>query len=136
MSRRATSGVIAAILLATTASAALAAATTERVSVSSAEAQASDDSLGGSISGNGQLVVFDSFATNLVTPPPEGASQGYLRDRSKGTTKLVSVGMNGTPPNSDSDSGLISRSGRFVAFNSFASNLVSGDTQGKRMNGW
>ena len=102
MSRRATSGVIAAILLATTASAALAAATTERESVSSTEAQANDDSLGGSLSDNGQAVVFDSFATNLVTPAPQGASQVYLRDRSTGTTTLASVGTNGTPPNSDS----------------------------------
>ncbi len=88
MSRRATSGVIAAILLATTASAALAAATTERESVSSTEAQANDDSLGGSISSNGQQVVFDSFATNLVTPNP-GHSEVYLRERLTGTTTLA-----------------------------------------------
>jgi len=46
-------------------------------------------------------------------------------------TTRVSLGMGGTQGNGSSSNGRISADGRFVCFSSSASNLVSGDTNGK-----
>jgi hypothetical protein len=53
-----------------------------------------------------------------------------VHDRQTGTTKLVSVDSSGTQGNQISLDSSISADGRFVAFLSYASNLVSGDTNG------
>jgi Tol biopolymer transport system component len=52
----------------------------------------------------------------------------FVRDRQTGTTERVSVGKNKTQANRFSSPPSISTDGRFVAFASFASNLVPGDT--------
>ena len=54
----------------------------------------------------------------------------FVRDRSSGTTELVSVSSAGEQANGDSGDPSISADGRFVAFASGASNLVAGDTNG------
>ncbi|HUE85229.1 MAG TPA: hypothetical protein VMO26_04055, partial [Vicinamibacterales bacterium] len=46
------------------------------------------------------------------------------------TTTRVSVGSDGTPGNGNSSVPAISADGRWVAFESWASNLVAGDTNG------
>jgi hypothetical protein len=48
----------------------------------------------------------------------------------RGTTALVSVDSAGNEGNGESFGPSISANGRFVAFTSFASNLVPGDTNG------
>jgi len=52
----------------------------------------------------------------------------FVRDRRTGTTRRVSLGSGGIQGNKASASPVISADGRFVAFNSDASNLVPGDT--------
>jgi Tol biopolymer transport system component len=52
----------------------------------------------------------------------------FLRDRTAGVTRRVSIGVNDTEPNEASRLPSISADGRFVAFSSQASNLVAGDT--------
>jgi hypothetical protein len=47
-----------------------------------------------------------------------------------GTTQRVSVGRSGGNANNGSSRPSVSRDGRFVAFSSYASNLVRGDTNG------
>ncbi len=82
------------------------------------------------VSADGRYVVFVSSATNLV---PEGSSpfhEVYVRDRQLGQTVKVSVALNGAKPNGKSESPSISEDGRYVAFYSWASNLVTGDTNG------
>lgn len=54
------------------------------------------------------------------------------RANATGITTRVSVASDGTEGNSDSYYPSISASGRHVAFDSLASNLVSGDTNGSR----
>jgi hypothetical protein len=51
----------------------------------------------------------------------------FVRDMIGGRTALVSVGVGGVQGNAESRQGSISADGRFVAFDSFASNLVPGD---------
>lgn len=54
----------------------------------------------------------------------------FLRDRQYGTTERVSETVAGTQANGESNLAAISADGRFVAFQSRASNLVSGDLNG------
>jgi tricorn protease-like protein len=104
-------------------------AQTERVSVSSSGAQA--NGLGPSISANGRFVAFDSSASNLVAGDTNGLDDVFVHDRRTGETQRVSVSSAGTQANNPSYSGRISANGRFVAFFSFASNLVKRDTNGE-----
>jgi len=52
----------------------------------------------------------------------------FLRDRQAGTTSRVSVSSAGTQANAYSSTVALSADGRYVAFSSSASNLVTGDT--------
>jgi Tol biopolymer transport system component len=112
--------------------------TTELVSLSSGGLQGNQDSglAGRSISADGRFVAFQSDATNLVGGDTNGFSDVFLRDRQSGTTERVSLDTSGLQGNQDSgDTGgiagvAISADGRFVAFESLASNLVAGDTNG------
>lgn len=76
------------------------------------------------ISADGRYVAFMSRATNLAAGDTNGVGDIFVRDRQTSTTVLVSVGMLGAPANGESDELAISADGRFVAFRSFASNLV------------
>jgi len=106
---------------------ALAAQAIERVSVDSSGAQADSYSQDASLSADGRFVAFTSFAHNLVPGiPPSNHSQVYVRDRHAGTTELVSRNPGGEAANADAREASISADGRFVAFSSYASNLVPG----------
>jgi Tol biopolymer transport system component len=104
--------------------------TTERVSVNSAGAQANYGGAFPSISVDGRFVAFDSYASNLVSGDTNGAPDVFVHDRQTGTTERVSVNVAGTQGNNSSGDASISADGRLVAFDSYASNLVSGDTNG------
>jgi Tol biopolymer transport system component len=83
-----------------------------------------------SLSRDGQFVAFDSKATNLVPEDSDAFSDVYVRDLRTGTTTLVSraSGASGAKGNFDSDNAAISADGRFVAFESDASNLSHDDS--------
>jgi Tol biopolymer transport system component len=106
---------------------------TERVSVSTggAQARATRDpwggSTGGGISANGRYIVFQSDAPNLVPGDTNRVADVFLHDRASGVTKRVSLGAHGQA-NGASGFATISANGRFVAFQSAASNLVARDT--------
>jgi Tol biopolymer transport system component len=87
-------------------------------------------SLGGgtSVSAHGRYVVFGSSATDLVSGDVNGRDDVFVRDVVGRRTVLVSVGVGGVQGNAQSWEGSISADGRFVAFYSFASNLVPSDT--------
>ncbi|MFN0007752.1 MAG: TolB family protein [Planctomycetota bacterium] len=104
--------------------------TTERVSLNSLGTQGNGPSLFPAISADGRFVAFRSIATNLVTPATSGSSHIFVHDRQLGTTELVSVDSLAVEGNADSYAPSISDDGRFVAFQSFASNLVAADTNG------
>jgi Tol biopolymer transport system component len=81
-----------------------------------------------SITADGRFVAFESVATNLVPGDTNGASDVFVREVATGVTTLVSRAYNGTQGNSDSLAPSISANGRFVVFESSATNLVPGDT--------
>ena len=99
-----------------------------RISIASDGTQANDSSGSAALSPNGQYVAFVSNATNLVNGDTDGVADVFVHDRLTGETTRVSVASGGTQANSSSDYPSISADGRYVAFESYASNLVSGDT--------
>ena len=105
--------------------------TTTRVSVDSAGNQQNDRSFTPSISGDGRFVTFSSFASNLVSGDTNNNEDIFVRDLLTNTTTLVSVSSSGDRANDYSEFPSISANGRFVAFRSFATNLVPGDTNNK-----
>src|SRR5256712_380330 len=101
---------------------------TKRVSVDSHGAQGNGGSFDPAISADGRFVAFDSVASNLVAGDTNAAFDVFVRDRKTGKTRRVSVDSHGAQGNGDSFDPAISADGRFVAFDSVASNLVAGDT--------
>ncbi|MEG4632537.1 calcium-binding protein [Microcoleus sp. AR_TQ3_B6] len=106
--------------------------TTTRVSVDSAGNQGNNRSGSSSSSGDGRFVAFQSDATNLVPGDTNNRGDIFIRDTLTNTTTRVSVDSAGNQGNSDSTTPSISADGRFVAFASNATNLVSGDTNNSR----
>ena len=104
---------------------------TRRVSVDSSGVEANGRSLAGGVSGNGKLVVFWSHATNLVDSDTNGVEDVFLHDLTTRTTLRISRGLQFMDANNISRRPTISEDGRFVAYHSAASNLVSGDTNGE-----
>jgi len=102
---------------------------TERVSVTSAGEQADGFSaFATAISADGRWVLFDSEAGNLVAGDTNGVRDIFRHDRRTGRTDRVSVAADGSQADHFSEAPSISADGRHVAFDSFASNLVPGDT--------
>ena len=102
--------------------------TITRVSVDSAGNQGNDDSLRSSISADGRFVAFSSEATNLVPGDTNNQNDIFVRDLLTNTTSRVSVDSAGNQGNLVSFAPSISANGRFVVFESSASNLVPGDS--------
>ena len=103
---------------------------TSRVSIGSGGAQANGFSESAAISADGRYVTFISRASSLVAADTNGWGDVFVHDRQSGQTALVSVANDGTQANSENYGPAISADGRFIAFYSGASNLVSGDTNG------
>jgi hypothetical protein len=98
------------------------------------------NSFGGMVSANGRYVVFESDASDLVTGDINGGTDLFMRDLQSGTTTLVSVSMTGGPAYGSSPAytllhggaanastyPVMTPDGRYVAFLSYATNLVAG----------
>ena len=83
----------------------------------------------GGVSADGRFVVFVSRADNLVPYDSNGTFDVFVRDRTLGRTILVSLNRDGAHSgNGASLASSISADGRFVAFESLASDLVANDT--------
>ncbi|MFC1751323.1 HYR domain-containing protein, partial [Pseudomonadota bacterium] len=105
---------------------------TQRVNVSSNGTQATGPSIFNAISNDGTRVVFDSYSNNLVPGDTNRNADIFMHDLSKGETQRVSISSSGTEANKSSNLPIISGNGRYVAFESFASNLVSSDNNGNK----
>ena len=114
---------------------------TELVSINWAGTNGSDGLNGAvgdfTISANGRFVVFSSFASDLVTNDTNGGTgpsqDVFIRDLQTKTTTLVSVNQFGTDSgNGNSGSPAVSADGRFVAFSSSATDLVTTQVTGGR----
>ncbi len=98
------------------------------VSVSTAGIVGNQDSNGPVVSDDGRYVAFESMASNLVANDTNESYDIFLRDMQANTTIAVSVANDGTIGNLSSHSAAISGDGRYVAFNSYATNFVLGSS--------
>ena len=94
-----------------------------------AGAKGSFGSSAAGISGDGRVVSFSSGASNFVPEDRDGFGDVYARDLQTDTTTLVSraSGVTGANSNGPSYGMSLSADGRFVAFQSLASNLSADD---------
>jgi len=103
----------------------LASGTTTLVSTTPSRTAGNGDSDRPSISGDGRWVAFNSTASNLVSGDTNAKYDVFVRDMSTGETKRESVDVNGVQANNGSLSPAISADGRWVSFDSNASNLIA-----------
>lgn len=80
------------------------------------------------IASTGGQIAFMSSAADLVAGDSNGMPDVFLYDPAQGKSRLVSAARDGGPANGPSFQPVLSADGRFVAFLSYANNLVSGDT--------
>lgn len=106
---------------------------TSRVSVASDGSQADRNSFRPVMSPDGRDLAFDSEATNLIAGDTNGTSDVFVHDRATGATARVSVASDGTQANGASLRAALSPDGRFVAFESDATNLVPRTPTGRPM---
>jgi archaellum component FlaF (FlaF/FlaG flagellin family) len=100
--------------------------------VASDGTQGDDSSAIPSISADGRYVAFQSRASNLVPGDTNGHYNIFVHDRQTGETSRVSVASDGTQGNGSSTRPSISADGRYVAFESWSTNLVPADTNDYR----
>ncbi|MDJ0755375.1 MAG: hypothetical protein QNJ45_17760 [Ardenticatenaceae bacterium] len=105
---------------------------TYRVSVATGNVEGNEQSRFPRISSDGQFVSFDSQATNLVISDTNGTYDVFVHDLQSGITTRVSINTGGSEGNDFSRTSSISGDGRYVAFESQATNLVNGDTNDRR----
>jgi Tol biopolymer transport system component len=98
---------------------------TVRVSVKPSGLDANAGSFGPSISNTGQFIAFTSYASDMVLSDSNGKSDIVRRDMNLSLTSRVSIGPNMAFGNGDSDSPSITADGRYVAFASAATNLIT-----------
>jgi hypothetical protein len=104
--------------------------TTTRVSIASDGTQSDRTSYLAAVSGQGQTVSFASEATNLAPGDDNAVPDVFLHDRLVGTTTRASVAGDGREGDGPSVAGALSFDGAVLAFESQASNLTPGDTNG------
>ncbi|HVE74231.1 MAG TPA: hypothetical protein VNA30_03950 [Mycobacteriales bacterium] len=105
---------------------------TEIVSLSSAGKQGASPAIGhGSstptISDSGRLVAFTSAANDLVPGDTNGVTDVFVRDRATAKLAVASVSSAEGPSDGHTGSPSLSGDGRFLAFTSAGTNLVTGD---------
>ncbi len=101
---------------------------TTRVSVASDGSEGDRGGESPSISFDGRFVAFASDSRNLVLGDTNKKDDVFVHDRETGETTRVSIHTDGTEGNRNSGAPSINASGRFVAFESDATNLVDDDT--------
>jgi len=104
--------------------------TVTRVSAASDGTEANGASNRPSLSGDGTKIAFNSTATNLVSPATSGVSQVFIKDLNSGAVTLVSATPSGAEGDKASASPSISADGRWVSFDSKATNFNPADAGG------
>ncbi len=94
-----------------------------RLSVSQQGSQGNGASNNPAISGNGRYVAFSSEANNLIVGDTNGFSDIYVVDVITGLISRVSVATGGGQANNPSFRPAISTTGRYIVFESSATNL-------------
>lgn len=102
-----------------------------RISISGAGLQGNSNSTMPVISADGRYIAFESSANNLVPSDTNNMGDLFVFDRETSIIKRITTGINGGQVSNFSRVRDISADGRYIVFESFATNLVVGDTNGK-----
>lgn len=100
---------------------------TIRVSMGGKNTQANGPSSEPTLSADGRYLSFVSGATNLAKKDKNDQADVFVRDLKRKKTQRISLGKRGAEPNCACFHPVISANGKFVAFSSFATNLVPKD---------
>jgi Tol biopolymer transport system component len=123
LKRLATALMSLAMVVATLAPAGAQPTSSERASESSEDQQGNNESFDPAISNDGRFVAFTSLASNLVPDDTNNDYDVFLYDRQEDTTTRVSESTSGAQANGPSGDPAISGNGRFIAFETEATNL-------------
>lgn len=104
--------------------------TTTRVSLGPSGAQLNAAAAFARIESGGRYIAYSSSASNIVAGDTNGVSDVFVADRVTLVNTRVSVGPGGVEANGASERPSISTTGRWVAFQSTASNLIAVDANG------
>ncbi|MAW59254.1 MAG: hypothetical protein CMJ94_00305 [Planctomycetes bacterium] len=104
--------------------------TTTRTTETSLGAAANQDCRHGFLSAQADWVVFSTISTNLPGGAGNSRDDVYIRNLNTGVTEWISSTSTGGEPNSHCRYPSVSADGRWVVFQSAATNLVPGDTNG------
>lgn len=104
----------------------------DRVSLATGGGQANERSYSPSISADGRVVAFSSFASNLVPDDTNGLLDVFVHRRDQQTTTRLSVGPDGAQADGLSFAPIVSADGALVVFSSEAGNLVRNDSNAIR----
>lgn len=103
---------------------------TVRVSLTADGRELTQFSSAPALSGDGRFVAFESYAP-FAADDTNGKLDVYVRDRATGAMTRASLGQGGVQADGGAGYSSISGDGRFVAFQSEATNLVVGDTNAR-----
>ncbi|HEY8383648.1 MAG TPA: hypothetical protein VIL09_16015 [Microvirga sp.] len=106
--------------------------TITRISTALDGTEGNRDSYNAKVSPDGRFVVFESEANNLVAGDTNDSQDIFLKDLQTGAITRVSTAADGTQGNNNSYDAAVSADGRYVVFESEASNLVAGDTNNRQ----
>ena len=101
------------------------------VSASAAGVVGNADSYAPNFSPDGSKVAFESRASNLVSGDTNGKIDIFVKDLATGAITRISTDVSGGQANDHSETPVFSPDGSKVVFDSAASNLVTGDTNGR-----
>ena len=103
---------------------------TVRASVTDTGAESNADTNWVSLSPDGSRVGFATWADNIVSGDTNGWEEGFVFERSTGAVTRVTIAADGSEGNDISSAPTFSSDNARIAFDSAASNLVTGDTNG------
>jgi len=104
----------------------------KRVTVTSTGAEGNGDSYGGYLTQDHRFVFFESYASNLVANDTNNQKDIFCTDLTTGQVTRVNVASDGAQANGDSTDAFATPDGRYLAFESDATNLVPNDTNGSK----
>ncbi|NUQ63357.1 MAG: M28 family peptidase, partial [Pirellulales bacterium] len=102
--------------------------TTTRLSVASDGSQISGFVDAPVVSATGRYVAFVTESANLVPGDTNNQRDLFVLDRSTNRLARVNLAPDGSQANNRSDRAAVSADGRYIAFDSLATNLAAGDT--------
>jgi hypothetical protein len=106
--------------------------TTERIALGTGGEDENAGITAANLTADGRYLTFQSAATNLYPEPSQPGDNLHLRDRTNGTTKLVTITNNAQAPNGALYAPFqASSDGAYVAYSTAASNLANADGNGK-----